>query len=485
MSQMKSSSGGAGLLRIDTRLMYREHVGAQGVTAADLDDCRDALSRAHRAVSDGTRQGEDSLYASLCLPGIMGPWLERIAQAAAEIRRFNDVVVIGIGGSSLGAKAVQRALHAVRRESSGPWLHFLENIDPYYLDYLLARLDPANTAVIAISKSGGTIETVVQYLFVRDWLSRKLGARALRQQWIVTDPEHGWMRALAGREGIASLPVPPNVGGRYSVLSAVGLLPLAVIGVDIRALLTGAAANAARCASAETSTNPALELAALYYLQDVKHEKRVAIMMPYLTPLKLFGDWYCQLWAESLGKRTQNGYDDGTEAITAASMPHGPRFRPGIESRAAVQGGTGRGFAGTLPVRALGAVDQHSQLQMYLESGFDKMFTFIALDRWEHDRPIPLTDSSREAFPYLAGHTLGEVIDAEFHATRAVIAETGHPSLTIHLPALNAHTLGQLIDLYQRATIYAGLLYGINPLDQPAVEKGKRLAIARLGEPRV
>lgn len=447
MSHTKTPPAGATLLRLDTHLMYREHLGAQGVTPADLEDCHDALQRAHRAVIDGTRQGEESLYASLCLPEIMEPWLERIEQAAAEIGRFNDVIVIGIGGSSLGAKAVQRALHAVRRESSGPWLHFLENIDPYYLDYLLARLDPANTAVIAISKSGGTIETVVQYLFVRDWLSKKLGAKALKQQWIVTDPVSGWMRELAKREGIASLPVPPNVGGRYSVLSAVGLLPLAVIGVDIRALLAGSAASAARCVHADVAGNPALELAALYYLQDVRRDKRIAIMMPYLTPLKLFGDWYCQLWAESLGKRT------------------------------------GTGFAGTLPVRALGAVDQHSQLQMYLESGFDKMFTFIALEGWEHDRPIPLTDSSRQAFPYLTDHTLGEVIDAEFHATRAVIAETGHPSLTIHLPALDAHALGQLIDLYQRATIYAGLLYGINPLDQPAVEKGKRLAIARLGAP--
>jgi glucose-6-phosphate isomerase len=425
--------------------MYAEHLGGgEGLTPADLAGLRPELERVHRAVADGTRGGEDALYASLILPEIMAPWLERIEQAASEIRRHNDIIVLGIGGSSLGAKAVQRALHAVRAGNRGPWLHFLENVDPYYLEYLLGRLDPASTAVIAISKSGGTVETVVQYLIVRDWLAKKLGPAAVRHQWVVTDPEQGWLRELARREQLPSLPVPPRVGGRYSVLSAVGLLPLAAIGVDIRALLAGAAAMAARCTAPDLGANPALEMAALYFLQHTRCDKRVSIMMPYLTPLRLFGDWYCQLWAESLGKRTASDY------------------------------------AGTLPVRAMGAVDQHSQLQMYLESNLDKMFTFIALEQWEHDRPIPLSDSDRATFPYLAGHTLAEVIDAEFHATRAVVAETGHPSLTVHLPALNAHGLGQLIDLYQRVTVYAGLLYGINPLDQPAVEKGKRLAVARL-----
>ena len=263
----------------------------------------------------------------------------------------------------------------------------------------------------------------------------------------MTDPKQGWLRQLATREDLPALSLPPKVGGRYSVLTAAGLLPLAAVGVDIRALLEGAAANAARCADADPKTNPALELAALYYLLDVRKHKRISIMMPYADPLLQFVNWYCQLWAESLGKRVANADP-----------------------------------AGTLPVRAMGSVDQHSQLQMYLESRADKMFTFLVLDHWENDRAIALPDADRPAFPYLAGKRLSEVLDAEFRATREVITRAGHPNVTLHLPTLDAHVLGQLIDLYQRVTIYTGLLYGINPLDQPAVELGKQLTLRYLNE---
>jgi glucose-6-phosphate isomerase len=239
--------------------------------------------------------------------------------------------------------------------------------------------------------------------------------------------------------------VPSKVGGRYSVLSAVGLLPLAASGVDVRALLAGARANAERCAAADQRENPALELAALAYLLDTRKDKRLSIFMPYINALRVFGDWYRQLWAESLGKRRADGSP-----------------------------------AGTLPVTALGAVDQHSQLQMYLESRHDKIFSFLALDRWTHDVAVPLAPADRETFPYLADKSLNDLIAAEFLATRQVVTDYGHPNLTLHLPTLSAHSVGQLIDLYQRATVYAGLLYGINPLDQPAVESGKRLTVQHL-----
>ncbi|MBI5783533.1 MAG: glucose-6-phosphate isomerase, partial [Gammaproteobacteria bacterium] len=327
-----------------------------------------------------------------------------------------------------------------------PRLHFLENIDPRNLDSFIQNRSAEKAAVICISKSGGTIETVVQYLIMREWLVKQLGKdRARQHQWIVTDPAQGWLHDLARREAITSLPVPPQVGGRYSVLTAVGLLPLAAVGVDIRNLLAGSAANAARCVSENPSDNPALEMAALFYLLDTRRNKRISIMMPYADSLQLFGDWYRQLWAESLGKRRGGRADDPP--------------------------------AGTLPVTALGTVDQHSQLQMYLESRRDKIFTFMTIDHWRRNPPIPLSDDDRKSFPCLEGKRVQDVLEAEFRATSQVITETGHPNMTLCLPALDAHTLGQMIDLYQRVTVYAGLLYGINPLDQPAVEKGKKLAI--------
>ena len=169
-------------------------------------------------------------------------------------------------------------------------------------------------------------------------------------------------------------------------------------------------------------------------------------MMPYINRLRLFVDWYCQLWAESLGKKN-----------AANKEP-----------------------AGSLPVRAVGTIDQHSQLQMYLESRYDKVFTFIELAHWENDLSIPLGAEDRETFPYLKEKTLADVMHAEFNATRETITKTGHPNLTIRLPRLDAYILGQLIDLYQRVTIYTGQLYGINPLDQPAVEEGKKLAVRYL-----
>jgi len=441
-------------LAIDTANFYMEDVGREGISRAELAAQTREIEQAQQRVQDGSRAGLDAEYAALNLAHEMPAQLPQIQEMAADLRRYQDVLVIGIGGSSLGAKALQQAVAPQPPLAGTPRLHFVENIDPFFLQGLLSSLDAGSTAVLCISKSGGTIETVVQYLILRDWLVRQLGGKnAIRHQWVITDPKRGWLRELAERDGLPSLPVPPQVGGRYSVLSAVGLVPLAVLGVDIETLLQGAADNAARCTNADVTANPALEIAALCVLLDTRRNKRTAVMMPYVNRLQLFVDWYCQLWAESLGK-----WD---------------RSRPGSTP------------AGTLPVRAMGAVDQHSQLQMYLESRHDKFFTFIELETCEHDLPIPLDGFDVPHFPFLKGRSMAEVIDAEFHATRQVITDAGHPNMTIRLPVLNAHVLGQLIDLYQRTTIYAGLLYGINPLDQPSVEIGKRLAIDYLrGTPR-
>jgi len=437
------------LLHIDTARLYQKGVGAEGIRPPELDALIPELKRIHRELTKKSEGGLDAEFACLNLHTGMPETVPQIEAMAETVHRFEDVAVIGIGGSSLGAKAVLQALTLASPGAAVPALHFLENTDPYHLQKLLQHRKAENVAVICISKSGGTIETVVQYLILREWLEKKLGKdEARRHQWIVTDPAQGWLRELATREKIPSLPVPPRVGGRYSVMTAVGLLPLAAAGIDIRALLAGAAANAARCSTDLPDTNPALEIAALFYLLDTGKNKRLSIMMPYADPLQLFGDWYRQLWAESLGKR--------------------------MESK------SGNATAGTLPVTALGSVDQHSQLQMYLESPLDKIFTFMAVDVWEHDLPIPASEEDRKFFPYLAGKHLSDIIEAEFLATRQVVTDTGHPNMTLRLPALDAHVLGQLIDLYQRITVYTGMLYGINPLDQPAVEKGKKLAIQLL-----
>lgn len=434
------------MITLDTQNLYAETVGAHGIARAELAQLAPTLRTVHAQLMERMRGGLDAPYACLNLHATMPDACPAIEAEAATLRAYTDVIVIGIGGSNLGAMAVQQALAYGGRSGGGPQLHYVDNIDPDYLHDLLAHLAPDQTGVITISKSGGTLETATQYLVIREWLAQRLGPAAARShQWIVTDPESGWLRALARQENIRMLPVPPKVGGRYSVLTAVGLLPLAVAGVDIRALLDGARANANRCESGDAADNPAIELAAAFYALDTKKAKRLSILMPYVHALRLFGDWYRQLWAESLGKHDANGTP-----------------------------------AGTLPVPALGAVDQHSQLQMYLESRHDKIFSFIALSKWRTRVAIPLSAAEQTAFPYLRGKALNDVIDAEFRATRHVITEYGHPNLTLTLPRLDAHAVGELIDLYQRTTVYAGLLYGINPLDQPAVEAGKQLAVKYL-----
>lgn len=428
------------LLAIDFAHMYAD-AGVQGVTPAELVALQNELARAHQTLKTRSTGGIHAEYACLDLHDHMTAELPAIRAAAENLRRFDDLVIIGIGGSNLGVMAVYEA---VGPTASTPRLHFADNIEPDRLPVLMQKLKPARTGVVVISKSGGTIESAAQYMVLRTWLAEHLGQQAAGHQFIITDPVDGWLRKVAIRDGVATLPVPPKVGGRYSVLTAVGLLPLAVVGIDIERLLAGSAANAARCHSDNPSANPALHLAALYYLLDVHHGMRTSIVMPYVSRLRLFGDWYRQLWAESLGKLMA----DGTPA-------------------------------GTLPVPALGAIDQHSQLQMYLASRRDKIFAFMALARYQHTVAIPLGPDA-PAFPYLAGKSLNDVIDAEFRATRQVITGYGHPNLTLRLPALDAHTLGQLIDLYQRTTVYAGLLYGVNPLDQPAVESGKQLTLQYL-----
>lgn len=440
-------------VQIDTRNMYAEQVGAQGLRPDDLAALAKPVRAAHASLLAGTRHGLDGEFACLTLGASMDAGLPAIQAAAETLKQFDSILLIGIGGSSLGTKAIRHALKPEHETPGGPHLYFVENVDSYHLDHLFKTLTPETTAVVCVSKSGGTLETVVQYIILRDWLNKHLGAsRAREHQWLITDPDQGWMRQLAKREKIASLPVPPRVGGRYSVLTAVGLLPLAALGVDIPELLRGANDMAQRCRRESLAENPALEMAVLHFALHRQRDKRISIMMPYINRLRLFGDWYCQLWAESLGK-----WD---------------RSQPGTQP------------AGTLPVRAMGAIDQHSQLQMYLESAHDKMFSFINLKQWDADIPVPLSAEDEEAFPYLRDRSLVDVIHAEFQATRRVVTEVGHPNMTVDMPQLDAYTLGQLIELYQHATVYAGLLYGVNPLDQPSVETGKRLAVELLSASR-
>jgi glucose-6-phosphate isomerase len=369
--------------------------------------------------------------------------------------RFDDVVVLGIGGSALGPIALRTALRRpfwnlldAGQRDMRPRLHVLDNLDPLTIAGLLDRVRLERTLFIVTSKSGGTAETMSQYLVVREQIEReKLGVKD--HVVFVTDPERGALRPIARADGIPALDIPANVGGRFSVLSPVGVLPAALMGIDVKRLQSGAAEMAERCLRPALAENPAGTFATLQFLADQTAGKHVHVLMPYSDALRDMAAWFVQLWAESLGKARATGGE-----------PVGPT-----------------------PLAALGATDQHSQVQLFMEGPLDKTVTFIAVTARGDDVEIPKLHQDVDDLSYLGGHSLGEVLDIERRATAGALAQRGRPNMTLELADVSAETIGALFMLFECATIYAGALYDVNPLDQPGVELGKQFTYAMLGRP--
>lgn len=368
--------------------------------------------------------------------------LAEITTVAEKVRcKFHNLVVLGIGGSALGLRCMAGALlppyyNLLDTKTRGgfPKLFVCDNIDPDNFGSLLKMLDWKDTCICVVSKSGKTTETMAQFYIIRDALIKKLSSSKWKENIVViTDPSQGPLRALATQEGLQNFSLPQDVGGRFSVLSSVGLFPAACVGMDINGLIGGAAEMAERCKALDIENNLAIKNACVHYVMDTVKHKPISVLMPYADSLALFSDWYSQLWAESLGKR-------GT---------------------------------GPTPVKALGATDQHSQLQLYMEGPLDKVITFIGVERFATKVTIPPTQTKE--FDYLSGKDLSDVLKAEQTATTSALRQVGRPVITVTVPDITANTLGQLFMLYQIQTAVCGKLYGINPFDQPSVELGKRL----------
>jgi glucose-6-phosphate isomerase len=444
-------------ITLDYGNMLAPRLAGRGIDPRRLAEVKDAFKDAHADVQRRRAAGELGFF-DLLEPSELTDQIRSFADGPGQA--FENVVVLGIGGSALGTTALRNALRGTdwnQRDDEGrdhfPRLFILDNVDPSTVADLLDRIDVRRTLFNVISKSGTTAETMAQFLVVRERLEQALpdpdGSR--RHLLFTTDPERGVLRDIADAESIATLPIPPTVGGRFSVLSAVGLLPAALVGIDCDAMLEGARAMAARCDAPDLETNPAGLFAVLQWLADREAGAPIHVMMPYADGLYSTADWYRQLWAESLGKRLDRNGDEV--------------------------------FVGPTPVKALGATDQHSQVQLYIEGPFDKTITFLAVAERERDVVIPRLYSDIEALGYLGGRTLGELLDAERRATAAALAESGRMNMTITLPRLDAPAMGELIVMLEIATVYAGALYGIDPLDQPGVELGKQLTYGLMGRP--
>lgn len=446
----------ASSITLDYNNMTAARLGGRGIRVEHLERAADAFGSHHRAVERRRESGELEFFQ---LPDRVDD-IERILEFAASVEgEFDDVVVLGIGGSALGTIALREALAPAfwnqldESERGGrPRLHVLDNIDPTTFGPLLDRLDPGRTLFNVVSKSGATAETMAQYMIVRGRLQDSLGPDDARRRLVfTTDPESGVLRRIAQEEGIVAFPIPTGVGGRFSVLSAVGLLPAALIGIDIRRLLDGAAVMAERCATAELSDNPAGLFAALQFAAHREAGASMHVVMAYSDRLLPVADWFRQLWAESLGKR----YD-----------------RSGREV-----------FRGPTPIKALGATDQHSQVQLYIEGPFDKTVTFLSVRDPHRDVEIPRLYPDVDALAYLGGHTLGTLLRAERLATAGALADQGRMNMGLELAELSEQSLGELFMMLQIATVYAGEFYDVDPLDQPGVELGKRLTYALMGRP--
>ena len=440
---------------LDVANIMEDRVGAEhGLKRSDVDAL--APSVADYAGRIETRRGRDVGFMELPYDRDV---VAQVKQVADDVRgRSRNFVVLGIGGSALGAIAVHGALnhpfhnllpaeHPAR--NGAPRLFVLDNVDPGLMGAFLDAIgdDLAGTVFNVITKSGSTAETMSQFLFVRDMI-RRAGGDPTRQIVLTTDPrpEKSLLRRIGQADCYTMLPVPANVGGRFSVLSAVGLLSAAVGGLDVDAMLAGAAAMDEHCRRESVWDNPAALYAAVLHL-FYGRGKPISVLMPYSSALRRLADWYCQLWAESLGKR------DGLNA--------------------------GDVFVGPTPVGAVGVTDQHSVMQLYQDGPFDKVITLIETAS-DDDWPICRGESEDE-LAYLAGHTFGELLGAELAATRQALTDKHRPNLTIRVPHLDAGAMGQLFMLFEYAVTYSGYLFDVNAFDQPGVELGKLYTYGLMG----
>ncbi len=444
-------------LRIEFGNVMAEVIGPEdGVTEVELEEWREPLAEIVERVEIRRKAGEMEF---LDLPDEEESLIPPLEELAAEARqKFDNFVVVGIGGSALGPRALLAALahpfyHLLNKEERGgnPRIFFSDNVDPDLLRGLLDVIEPERTLFNIISKSGSTVETMANFMVFYQALSERIAPEKIREHLVLTtDPLKGPLRRLAVEHEIAALNIPPGVGGRFSVLTPVGLFPAAMAGIDIRRLLAGARRMAELCRSKSVRENPALLSAFLNYRFDVEKGKNILVMMPYSHRLREIADWFRQLWAESLGKEERRSGEPGA--------------------------------VGSTPVKALGAAAQHSQIQLYMEGPPDKLFIFLRPEEFSSSVELTRGSLPMEEVEYLEGKGLGELLLAEQLATQSALARKSRPNYTVHLPRVNAFYLGQLIFLLEAGTAYAGELYNVNAFDQPGVETGKILAKGLMGK---
>ena len=375
--------------------------------------------------------------------------------AAMVDGRFDNVLVLGIGGSALGAQALSEALLkpywnflTKEQRENLPRIFFLDNIDPDQINALLDILDLKKTLVNVITKSGSTAETMSQFMIIKDRLQALLGDDYRKNVVATTDKQAGILRQLANEEGYKTFVVPDDVGGRFSVFSAVGLLPFALVGIDIDEITNGIKDMDLALKNTDINENIAAQNALIHYLMDTQKGKNLSVIMPYSSRLKYVSDWYAQLWAESLGKnKDKNGNDV---------------------------------CVGPTPIKALGATDQHSQIQLYNEGPNNKIINFVRVKNFDNILEIPAI-FEYTGIGYLGGKTVNQLINAEADSTKVVLSDLQRPNVTITLEKVDGYNIAQLLYMLEVQTAITGELYNIDAFNQPGVEQAKNYTYALMG----
>ena len=440
-------------IKVDYNNMMKPFVGEkEGFSEEDFVRGAKVINSAYKRVKENRGTG---MMGWTELPYNQKEVVADILAEAKKIRKkFDNFVVLGIGGSALGPIAAFQALCHLRHNELSksrrkyPKLYVEDNVDPERMNALFDVLDLEKTMFNVITKSGSTSETMAQYLIIMDALKKKFGDRACEHMIATTSANKGNLIKIAKSEGLKTFYIPDGVGGRFSELCPVGLLPAAVCGIDVKAMLAGAAYMDKLCKEKNVRKNPALLCAFLEY-SAMERGKNVSVMMPYADSLRFIADWYCQLWGESLGKAEDL---DGNKI-----------------------------YAGQTPVKALGVTDQHSQIQLYREGPFDKVITFIGVENYRNDVAISEGCEDIPDVNFLSGHTMGELITAERKATEYALTTANRLNFTILLPEVNAFTVGQLLYLFEMETAFCGAMLNIDTFNQPGVEGGKNATYALFG----
>lgn len=368
--------------------------------------------------------------------------LTLIKEAGEWLKSFDSIIQVGIGGSALGNLMLNQAILGdfFNEEINYPKFYLADNPDPAKMTSIWNRVKNGSVALVGVSKSGKTLETMSQFLWFRDKMT-SAGIDADKSILVVTDPQNGVFRAFSKENKCRVLDLPNSVGGRYSVLSAVGLLSSYAMGIDIDALLFSAKAMREALFSAKNTENPACILAKLNCFHE-KSGRSMAVMMPYSSRMSFFAEWFAQLWGESLGKEGK----------------------------------------GTTPVRFIGAIDQHSQVQLYTEGPDNKFFTIIKVKNHSQKVFVPTADSEvLSPLSYMCSVEVGDMLGMEALSTASSIIKSGRPLVWIEIEALNERTLGALIFFYEYMTALTGRMMGINPFDQPGVEQCKHYTYGLMG----